>query len=648
MAGLAYVPWFLVVLSGTARPARRVAGLAALGALQALSGDPQSVLYAALAALAWVATRPAPRERKEGLLVAGAGLALAALLAAPQLLPAWNTLRLSTRSAPGADFAQWTLHPVRLLELFLPFALGGHLETPAFWARFAVEGPAPLPFSLSLYLGAATLPLGLLGLRRGSPWARFGLVLLLGGLLLALGSHVGLGALHTRLPPFRFFRYPEKYAVLATLGWAVLVGLGFARALEPAPLPRRRLGLLALGLGLAGALLALLALWPGGAREAGAWALRASGSSKALSADAPAAALRPALAQALGFGALALGALALLRRRPGAWPARALLGAVLALDLLLAARRIVWFGDPALFRAPSPVAEAVRAHAPAGPFRLWRDTLGLRGAVPELHTRGALEQARAWERATLKSNLASLFGLEELSGYGAVQLAREAALVQALKGQELRLAQLLNACFLLTAPHAPVLAKNPRVQQVAAWPELKASLWLLRDCPARLRSPARVQLAHSEDEAARLLAAPGFDPLTEAVVEVAGGAPPRQGPLAPATLSDAAHGTGFAAVRAQVPADGSLLVFATASHPGWRAWVDGRPAPLVHVDLAAMGVWLEPGEHRVELRYREPGLGLAFGLGALGLLLTLALTAWRRPRRPPPEPPGTAASAPRW
>lgn len=63
--------------------------------------------------------------------------------------------------------------------------------------------------------------------------------------------------------------------------------------------------------------------------------------------------------------------------------------------------------------------------------------------------------------------------------------------------------------------------------------------------------------------------------------------------------------------------------------PGWRATMDhGRPADIVTVDGAFMGIWVPRGHHTVRLRYRAPGLSVGFLLAGVGLLLAVGL-GWR-------------------
>ena len=59
----------------------------------------------------------------------------------------------------------------------------------------------------------------------------------------------------------------------------------------------------------------------------------------------------------------------------------------------------------------------------------------------------------------------------------------------------------------------------------------------------------------------------------------------------------------------------------------------GKPATTLKADAGLLGVAVEAGEHKLELRYRNPWLvpGAVISLAAL-LLLTIA--RWRWPRLP--------------
>jgi hypothetical protein len=88
---------------------------------------------------------------------------------------------------------------------------------------------------------------------------------------------------------------------------------------------------------------------------------------------------------------------------------------------------------------------------------------------------------------------------------------------------------------------------------------------------------------------------------------------------------------------ARVSSDGgAVLVVADAAVPGWRAWIDGEPAPVVTADHLFLGVVVPAGEHTVELRYRAPGALPGRALSALALVLLLAgsLVGRRRQQHP--------------
>ncbi|HVL28280.1 MAG TPA: YfhO family protein, partial [Acidimicrobiales bacterium] len=79
-------------------------------------------------------------------------------------------------------------------------------------------------------------------------------------------------------------------------------------------------------------------------------------------------------------------------------------------------------------------------------------------------------------------------------------------------------------------------------------------------------------------------------------------------PVAPpsATAVEARRdGHGRWRLRSSGPTD-ALVVVAEAWFPGWKATVDGRPAPVLKSDGAFLGVAVGPGEHEITLAYEPP------------------------------------------
>jgi uncharacterized membrane protein YfhO len=74
-----------------------------------------------------------------------------------------------------------------------------------------------------------------------------------------------------------------------------------------------------------------------------------------------------------------------------------------------------------------------------------------------------------------------------------------------------------------------------------------------------------------------------------------------------------------------------ILILQTPFNSGWRAFQDGRPASVVRADIGLLGVPMKAGEHRVELRYRNPWLLTGGVITAVSALL-LTILLWRKPR----------------
>ncbi|AEG45122.1 YfhO family protein [Isoptericola variabilis] len=90
-------------------------------------------------------------------------------------------------------------------------------------------------------------------------------------------------------------------------------------------------------------------------------------------------------------------------------------------------------------------------------------------------------------------------------------------------------------------------------------------------------------------------------------------------------------------VTAEVSASGpGWVVFAESlRREGWHATVDGEPVPLVAAEHAGGAVFVEPGEHVVELEYRTPFLrvGVWVSLGSVLVLVVGGLLVLVRDRR---------------
>ena len=86
------------------------------------------------------------------------------------------------------------------------------------------------------------------------------------------------------------------------------------------------------------------------------------------------------------------------------------------------------------------------------------------------------------------------------------------------------------------------------------------------------------------------------------------------------------------AIDVDAHTDGSVLVLTDAFYTGWTAMIDGSPAEILPANHAVRGVMVPKGKHRVEFKYRTPGLipAAIASLGTMLLCLLACLTNYLR------------------
>lgn len=526
----------------------------------ALAGDPQALAVGAALCAALALVR-APRV--------GWGRALGRLA----LMGAWTFLLCAVQALPAAlafssvvsglrtlDQVQWhSLAPLRLVELIAahPFVETATGVQPA--GLFAVEGFGGL-WEDSLYLGAPALALAVAASLRGGSRARWLGALAVVSLLFALGRHLPFYALLYRALPFwRAFRFPEKLLVFTTLALCALAASGLQARGDSRPAARAALW----GTGLLS-----LALWA----AVGAALLGAGGPlGRAVLAAAPApnadnlAALWPGLTRQLLISAALSSAAGLSLLSRSEWLAA------------LAVPAVALFGNRGLSQSYLAPLEWLSRPPPG----LAQALAERPGDVGPLRVR--------WS----EGNYGALFGAESAEGYLPIAGA----------GQRPRLlAELPSAVFdraFAVAYYLPDPGEPPR--KTAS--------------PGRRIRLARAVPAAGPREALETMRAERFDPLAEVAVE--GGAAECE-PGAEVQVEDYAEERIAARTRSRAPC---ALFVADGWDAGWSASLDGRPAAILPADVFGRAVLVPEGEHRVELRYRAPGL-------RGGMLLTLAGAAW--------------------
>ncbi|HXN41180.1 MAG TPA: hypothetical protein VN918_05275, partial [Myxococcaceae bacterium] len=524
----------------------------------------------------------------------------------------------STRSNPDPGFFRdFAFHPARIAELFFSFPFGRYTDPPFFWAHFAVRGPGALPFALSGYLGISALLLAVIGIQSNRQTA-LALALLGVGLLFALGSYGPAGVLLASVPPFRYFRYCEKYLYLASLGFGIAVASGMARVGVERIAWRRLWVVIAAVAGLG-----LCILVASTARDSLLQRMTAPLQSLGVRAQ-PDQVLDAALrsgSSALLWAGLTMVVLVLLRRRKHQ-AYRWLLLAVIGCDLLVAAGPVVWTAPKEVYQAqPTAVAELQRL-SPVHPFRYFRDLADLERKAPgDLSLEGRIAR-RAWELGTLKSNFAGAFGLEETSGYGAVSIARWDKVALGLYDQPAKLAAIFGACLALSSDGVNRLRADG-FRQVASAPEVGMGIYRAPTCTERLRSVQSIQRVGSLEAGVEALRRSEVDLSKTAFVE---GEDSRA--FQPAELSNIQIEPRRAAVRVVAPGSGAFVVFATSHYPGWTAHLDGGTEDRLRiVNTATMGAWVPPGTHTLEFRFAESMLTTGAVISLLGVIIMVLMLA---------------------
>ncbi|MFN0120288.1 MAG: hypothetical protein ACKV2V_07280, partial [Blastocatellia bacterium] len=151
---------------------------------------------------------------------------LGAMLAAIQLVPAWELVRQSMRARlPYETFGQNALHPWSFLVALFPFLHGGGQGI----YQLPFQGPYWHHNEAQIYLGALALSLAITGAawswrRRDRPcmfWAASALV----AMALSLGHYAGpLGRLLYRMPVLGDFRSANRWWMIVVMATATLAG----------------------------------------------------------------------------------------------------------------------------------------------------------------------------------------------------------------------------------------------------------------------------------------------------------------------------------------------------------------------------------------------------------------------------------------
>ncbi len=608
---LAWTPLVTALLLGAFRRRRlRGAVLAGLAlAVQVSGGHPQVVFYTMLLlGLAVLCeARGEDRWRRFGFAITAClvttvvGLGLAA----PQVLYCFETMQLTDRW-PGLDYDRQmngSLPPHFLLQLILPGATGSDHRLQVLFV------------DLRIYAGLLTLPLAVVGWRRGPGTAgvfRWALAL---GLLLALGRYSGVFLAVGNLPGFSSIHVPARFLMIASLAIAGLAGLGLDHPLRQTATADRSGKRSGIALGILGVLL----LVAGGIAHAAPETLSLDSVFGWGNSDAVyqrewiqvATAARTSALVGAGFlgGALALVAAAFCLVARRARPRLVTVGCLVlvSVDLVLAADRLNHYAPDGFYATPPPTVEHLRAND--GPWRI-------ASSVYEYDYDAAHRSL-----ALLPDNTAGLYGIDSLAINPG---ARSDWLRRTSDAGSPKLHALLNVRFLVTGHELPALVDRQR----ARVSDPRGNYWIYEvpDHLPRVTVCRDTLVITDPDAVLATIRSPRFV-LGETVILDRmpdwGKQAADQGP-GPETVRLVQYRGQQVHVDATLARNG-IVVLADLYHEGWQATDNGRPVPILRANGICRGVALGPGHHDLRFVYRPAGFyGGLWISGAVLLLLVLA------------------------
>lgn len=620
---------------------------AALLALDILAGHLEITFYLLVTAGAFAAfllLSDTPRARRPGVGLALAGMvALGLALGAVQLLPFAELIGQNARGSggPGAvtlqEVRSWAL-PLRQAAAFLvPDVFGnparhryldlatGRLtmlpSDPSWGIKDYVEGCA--------YLGVLPLLLALWALlhvrrRVVAFWGVFAAWCL----LLAFGSP--LYWLVFQVPGFNQIHSPFRWVYPYGLAVALLAALGLSDLQERAATRSRRWTALALlGAGLAVAAV-LAGTWLGRERLAGPAAalIRAAaarGERLGAAFPSPEAFVSYEWFQVAVFAVLLLAGAALIAlapRLPAGWLGAAVV-ALTAADLCFFGMKFNTTSDARLLRFVPPAIQFL------------------------LQDHDAYRITGVGANKVLNANTAMIFGIADIRGYDTIIPRQYAEYMERIEHQEHLVPYSRIQNVVRPADLASPLIDLLNVKYAVSDQPFEAPGYRLvhqgggmliyenqRRLP-RLRLAWAAEVIPDRARALDRLADPAVNHRRAVVLErplPAGWAlpgEPGQGEVR--ALRDRPNSL---LLEARLDRPG-LLVVGDSIFPGWQAWVDDAPEPVLRADAIFRAVYLPAGEHRVLLAYQP----LSFTAGAtisavaaLAALLLAGLCLWRHLR----------------
>ena len=592
---------------------------AALLALCAYAGEPQSMLLCGLIGASFAVARSLSRKEgfKRAIALTAAWGALAAALSAPVTLPAAERLMRGDRAAGLSRYEQthFALSPRRLPGLFLQ---RGFNNLPGSWGTVQQSATPQtntfeeyfesIPFALSIYIGSCAVLFACFGAFAG----RRGRFFLIGAGIIALaatGESLGLHPIFRAIiPGYSLFRYSEKLIVFASLLLAVAAALGLDKAFSTRLKP--------FALTAAAGSVAMAAASFLTPRD---WLVSQGATGSVQAAETFIAAVQPALRQeAAALAVLAL--IAFAARSFPRLPAQAFAAAACGATLLIANSALLVTLPVKLFHEEPPFLKKLvdDAGPSAGNWRLYvRPDREI--AMPGMDARLASLEI---SRLPLRPHFDSLFHVEGVYPYFSNDDANYGALLTSDSSRSAF--ELFTVAFFVVMPGTI----TPKEAKALGFVEADYEMWiqLLPRAPRALLLDQAI-LEPSMDAIGQHLQS--YDATRVGLFL-------QKDAAAVSTVTSAKdRGKAFIqrpsperiSVIADAPTE-SILEVGEHYDPGWRIQVDGRPAPGLALDGTIEATVVPAGRHQVELHFWP--VGFTPGLLIAGAALAVTLAAARR------------------
>lgn len=296
-----------------------------------------------------------------------------------------------------------------------------------------------------------------------------------------------------------------------------------------------------------------------------------------------------------------------------------LFGVLMVADLLSFAYGHSSQCDPALYYPPLPALTAIRQMPPGR-------VVGYGCLPPTLAETQGLNDVRGYDSVD-PARLLDLLAIAAKPGSVVYSFARSAGFVPQSHLSPPDWIQLSPVLDMLDVRYVIFRGQPPPdIHPPIQYPDY----WVLENRAALPRSffPHHVETVTSDVECLRKLKSPDFDPREVAYVDGAVNLPEqcrgtveiiREIPTR-VTLS----------VQAETP---GLVVLADLWNKGWRAYLNGKPVPILRTNYALRGVEVPAGKATLEFRYQPASLVIGLSLAAAGLVVLLCSVVVLRGRQ---------------